>query len=117
MLGNILMENLKSKILIIAATRWCHKVLPFFSTLTYIREYLNRINLYRQRVWVCKVTGKTSLTYEEALVSEKRAGEKVQQFPKELMAPVLRIIQYSMYLLTTVMIKILLLSFFLLLSF
>lgn len=60
------------------------------------QEYLNRINLYRQRVWVCKVTGKTSLTYEEALVSEKRAGEKVQQFPKELMAPVLRIIQYSM---------------------
>ncbi|KAF5482276.1 hypothetical protein F2P56_002859 [Juglans regia] len=58
-------------------------------------EYLNRINLYRRRVWVCKVTGKTSLTYEEALVSEKRAAEKVQQFPKELMAPSLCIIQYS----------------------
>ncbi|XP_062148505.1 uncharacterized protein LOC133857305 isoform X2 [Alnus glutinosa] len=59
-------------------------------------EYLNRINLYRRRVWACKVTGKVSLTYEEALVSEKRAAEKVQQFPKELMAPALHVIQYSM---------------------
>ncbi|XP_058097720.1 uncharacterized protein LOC131242836 [Magnolia sinica] len=59
------------------------------------QEYVNRINLYRQRVWTCNVTGKTNLTYEEALVSERRAAEKVQQFPKELMAPVLRIVQFS----------------------
>ncbi|XP_030504397.2 uncharacterized protein LOC115719475 [Cannabis sativa] len=59
-------------------------------------EYLNKINLYRRRVWTCKVTGKTNLTYEEALVSEKRANEKVQQFPKEIVVPALRIIQYSM---------------------
>lgn len=58
-------------------------------------DYLNRINLYRQRVWTCKVTGKTNMTYEEAMVSEKHATEKVQQIPKELMAPALRIIQYS----------------------
>ncbi|KAI5335833.1 hypothetical protein L3X38_025967 [Prunus dulcis] len=59
-------------------------------------EYLNRINLYRQRVWMCKVSGKTNLTYEEALLSEERATEKVHQFPKELMEPALQIIQYSM---------------------
>lgn len=59
-------------------------------------EYLNRINLYRQRVWTCKVTGKTNLTYEEALVSEKRATEKIQQFPEELVAPVLHEVQFSM---------------------
>ncbi|KAJ6807274.1 DDT domain-containing protein [Iris pallida] len=59
------------------------------------QEYLNRLNFYRQRVWTCKVTGKTNLTYEEALVSEHHAMEKVQQFPEELVAPVLRIIQYS----------------------
>ncbi|KAF3444212.1 hypothetical protein FNV43_RR13902 [Rhamnella rubrinervis] len=59
-------------------------------------EYLNRINSYRQRVWMCRVTGKTNLTYEEALVSEKRATEKVQQFPTEVVVPALRIIQYSM---------------------
>ncbi|MFS7895317.1 putative transcription factor & chromatin remodeling DDT family [Helianthus anomalus] len=60
------------------------------------REYLQRINLYRQRVWTCKSTGKGNLTYEEALVSEKQAIEKVQQFPKELMEPVLRDVQFSM---------------------
>ncbi|KAI3887929.1 hypothetical protein MKX03_013164 [Papaver bracteatum] len=59
------------------------------------QEYLKRINLYRRRIWTCKVTGKANLTYEEALVSEQRAAEKVQQFPKELMAPVLHIIQFS----------------------
>ncbi|ONK57685.1 uncharacterized protein A4U43_C09F3020 [Asparagus officinalis] len=59
------------------------------------QEYLNRLNLYRQRVWTCKTTGKTNLTYEQALVSERRAAEKVQQFPKELMNPVLQMIQYS----------------------
>ncbi|KAL5188652.1 Bromodomain adjacent to zinc finger domain protein 1A [Glycine soja] len=59
-------------------------------------DYLKRLNLYRQRVWMCKVTGKTGLTYEEALVSEQLATEKVQQFPKELMTIALRIIQYSM---------------------
>ncbi|KAK9162101.1 hypothetical protein Syun_003003 [Stephania yunnanensis] len=59
------------------------------------KEYLNRINLYRHRVWTCKFTGKTNLTYEEALVSEQRATEKIQQFPEELVAPVLHMIQFS----------------------
>ncbi|GLT47249.1 hypothetical protein SLA2020_209570 [Shorea laevis] len=59
-------------------------------------EYLNRVNLYRQRVWTCKSTGKGNLTYEEALVSEQQAIEKVQELPNELLAPVLRTIQFSM---------------------
>ncbi|BAT73205.1 DDT domain-containing protein DDB_G0282237 [Vigna umbellata] len=58
-------------------------------------DYLKRLNQYRQRVWMCKVTGKTGLTYEEAIVSEQHATEKVQQFPKELMTTALGIIQYS----------------------
>ncbi|CAN8256840.1 unnamed protein product [Cochlearia groenlandica] len=57
--------------------------------------YLKRINLYRKRVWTCKSTGKTSLTYEEALESEKLASKKVQTLAKELVAPALRIIQFS----------------------
>ncbi|KAJ7001072.1 hypothetical protein NC653_011491 [Populus alba x Populus x berolinensis] len=57
--------------------------------------YLNRINLYRQRFWTCKVSGKGNLTYEEALVSEKHAAEKVPEIPKELMTPALRTIQFS----------------------
>eukprot|EP00258_Populus_trichocarpa_P039670 XP_024455689.1 DDT domain-containing protein DDB_G0282237 isoform X3 [Populus trichocarpa] len=58
--------------------------------------YLNRINLYRQRFWTCKVSGKGNLTYEEALVSEKHAAEKVPEIPKELMTPALRTIHFSM---------------------
>lgn len=72
-------------------------IILFYFSLIYYSEYLNRINLYRQRVWTCKVTGKTNLTFEEALVSEQKAIEKVQQFPQELVAPVLRHVQFSMY--------------------
>ncbi|KAJ0266073.1 Uncharacterized protein HA466_0001320 [Hirschfeldia incana] len=57
--------------------------------------YLKRINLYRQRAWTCKSTGKTCLTYEEALESEKLANKKVQTLPRELVSPALRIIQFS----------------------
>ncbi|WRX10434.1 WSTF/Acf1/Cbp146 - like 1, partial [Theobroma cacao] len=67
-----------------------------FVSLTWIREYLNRINFYRQRVWMCKYTGKSNMTYEEALVSEKHATRKVQELPNELVAPALCIIQFSM---------------------
>lgn len=59
------------------------------------QEYLNRLILYRQRLWTCKVTGKINLTYEEALVSEHNATERVQQFPGELVPHVLNMIQYS----------------------
>ncbi|XP_020573624.1 DDT domain-containing protein DDB_G0282237 isoform X2 [Phalaenopsis equestris] len=59
------------------------------------QEYLNRLNLYRRRLWTCKVTGKINLTYEEALVSEHNATERVQQFPGELVPHVLNMIQYS----------------------
>ncbi|MFQ6647609.1 hypothetical protein Gotur_021057 [Gossypium turneri] len=70
-----------------------------------IREYLNRINLYRQRVWMCKSTGKSNLTYEEAMVTEKNAIQKVQQLPNDLVAPALRIIQFSKNQSTTLLTK------------
>lgn len=59
-------------------------------------DYVKRINLYRQRIWTCKLTGKSNLTYAEALASEEAAGKEAQQFPKELMEPVLRDVQFSM---------------------
>ncbi|TVU29702.1 hypothetical protein EJB05_21281, partial [Eragrostis curvula] len=59
------------------------------------QEYLKRLNLYRQRVWTCKVSGKSNLTFEEALVSEHNAMEKAQKLPTELMAHILRMTQYS----------------------
>lgn len=59
-----------------------------------IREYLKRLKFYNQRVWTCKVSGTSNLTYEEALACEERAAEKAQQLPKELIAPVLQMIQH-----------------------
>jgi delta 1-pyrroline-5-carboxylate dehydrogenase len=59
------------------------------------QDYLSCMNLYRRRVWTCKVSGKSNLTYEEAVVSERKATEKVQQFPKEFMGPVLHLVQFS----------------------
>lgn len=59
-------------------------------------EYLRRLNFYRRKVWMCKFTGKSNLTYEEALVCELKASERVQQFPKEFIVPVLRDVQFSM---------------------
>ncbi|GJN21326.1 hypothetical protein PR202_gb08792 [Eleusine coracana subsp. coracana] len=65
---------------------------PFCMT---ILEYLKQVNLYRQRLWTCKVSGKSNLTFEEALVSEHNAMEKAQKLPAELMAYVLRMTQYN----------------------
>lgn len=59
------------------------------------QQYVKRLNLYRQRVWTCKVSGKSNLTFEEALVSEHQAMEKAQNLPTELMGHVLRMTQYS----------------------
>ncbi|KAF9608510.1 hypothetical protein IFM89_009876, partial [Coptis chinensis] len=75
--------------------RFTKEIFKDYQYPAFIREYLNRVNLYRQRLWTCKITGKTNLTYEEALVSEQLANEKVQQFPKELVAPVLQMVQFS----------------------
>ena len=41
------------------------------------------------------MSGKSNLTFEEALVSEHNAMEKAQNMPTELMAYVLRMTQYS----------------------
>ncbi|RAL45536.1 hypothetical protein DM860_016028 [Cuscuta australis] len=69
-------------------------------------DYLKRMNMYQQRVWSCKLSGKNCLTYEEALLSEKESGEELQLFPKELLAPVLRDLQFSMLSLSDLVNKI-----------
>lgn len=40
-------------------------------------------------VWQCAMTGKTNLTYGEALASEKAAYKSIKDFPVELRTPVL----------------------------
>jgi hypothetical protein len=41
------------------------------------------------------VSGKSNLTFEEALVSEHNVTEKAQKLPTELMVHILRMTQYS----------------------
>jgi hypothetical protein len=46
-------------------------------TLDARREYVARLEHYRQRLWRCKFTGATGLTYEEAVASEYRVSAVV----------------------------------------
>eukprot|EP00850_Spirogloea_muscicola_P017835 SM000157S02065 [mRNA] locus=s157:76582:79639:+ [translate_table: standard] len=53
------------------------------------------MHLYRQRRWVCRVTGKSGLTYEEALLSERAAAARTQAFPPAFVRPVLAHVHFS----------------------
>ena len=57
--------------------------------------YVGRVNLYRQRLWTCKATGRTGLTYEEALLSERKAQANFSVLPESVQAYVLSKTQYS----------------------
>ena len=45
-------------------------------------QFTRRVELYNSRVWSCRITGKSSLTYQEALASERDMTESLQGFPK-----------------------------------
>lgn len=40
-------------------------------------------------VWTCSMTGKSNLTYQEALESEENAKQSLKEFPIELRIPIL----------------------------
>lgn len=46
------------------------------------REYLERMTLYNQPVWTCRLTGHTTLTYQAALASESSARKSLELFPE-----------------------------------
>ncbi|GAM22698.1 hypothetical protein SAMD00019534_058730, partial [Acytostelium subglobosum LB1] len=58
-------------------------------------DYLDHMDKYRLRQWTCSITNKTNLTYEEALMSEKKAIDKVSKFSEVLLPHCLRMIQYK----------------------
>lgn len=59
-------------------------------------EYLKRMSLYRKPIWQCESTGKSNLTYKEALESEKVEKEKVQdKLPEQLQKRVLLHVQFQ----------------------
>eukprot|EP00127_Corallochytrium_limacisporum_P004592 Clim_evm6s169 gene=Clim_evmTU6s169 len=54
-------------------------------------DYLKRWDQYRQRQWTCATSGRTNLTYEEALESERVASEKIKaKFPEWAIKPSLQ---------------------------
>ncbi|XP_057200639.1 bromodomain adjacent to zinc finger domain protein 1A isoform X3 [Triplophysa rosa] len=54
-------------------------------------EFFERTILCNSLVWSCAVTGKPGLTYQEALDSERKARQNLQNFPAELMVPLLHL--------------------------
>eukprot|EP00164_Ancoracysta_twista_P007197 GFYU01010187.1.p1 GENE.GFYU01010187.1~~GFYU01010187.1.p1 ORF type:complete len:876 (-),score=358.18 GFYU01010187.1:132-2759(-) len=53
-------------------------------------EYLKKFFMYIEKQWTCKATGKTMLTFEQALQSERKAEEDAEKCPIELVEPLLR---------------------------
>ncbi|XP_034941274.1 bromodomain adjacent to zinc finger domain protein 1A isoform X2 [Chelonus insularis] len=52
-------------------------------------EYCERIILCNSTIWSCSITGKTNMTYEEAVACEENAKKILKEFPMELRTPIL----------------------------
>ncbi|KAL7301539.1 hypothetical protein TKK_0005971 [Trichogramma kaykai] len=52
-------------------------------------EFCERIILCNSMIWSCSITGKSGMTYEEALLCEENAKESLKEFPMELRIPIL----------------------------
>lgn len=79
--------DLKTEVFLIDATKeW------FF---TY-EEYLQRMDYYRRRKFVCEITGNSCLTFFEALESETKEIQEVEKnFPEALREHILRFLQFN----------------------
>ncbi|XP_070611739.1 bromodomain adjacent to zinc finger domain protein 1A isoform X2 [Erythrolamprus reginae] len=55
-------------------------------------EFFERTILCNSLVWSCAITGKSGLTYQEAIESEKKARQNIQNFPEPLIVPVLYLV-------------------------
>lgn len=47
-------------------------------------EFCERIILCNSTIWSCSITGKTNMTFEEALVCEENAKKSLKEFPMEV---------------------------------
>ncbi|CAG8960013.1 hypothetical protein HYFRA_00013201 [Hymenoscyphus fraxineus] len=58
--------------------------------------YLARMDFYKQRKFICPITGHSQLSFFEALKSELAGAEEVEQaFPEALKGPILRRVQFQ----------------------
>lgn len=62
------------------------------------RSYINKLTLYHQAIWECERTGKTNLTYEQALESERNEHERAEyHFSEVLRKSILNQVQFRKY--------------------
>ncbi|XP_060685033.1 bromodomain adjacent to zinc finger domain protein 1A isoform X1 [Hemiscyllium ocellatum] len=54
-------------------------------------DFFERTILCNSLVWSCAITGKPGLTYQEALESENKARQNLQNFPEQLVVPILHL--------------------------
>ena len=60
-----------------------------------LRDYVQRLTFYRQRIFQCELSGKINLTYFEAAKSERQQSAAVhRQFPEALKGPILKSVQF-----------------------
>ncbi|KAI4161091.1 MAG: hypothetical protein LQ342_005128 [Letrouitia transgressa] len=58
--------------------------------------YLQRMDFYRQKRFICEITGHSGLNFFDALQSEMDASDEVDDaFPDALKEPILRKVQFS----------------------
>ncbi|KAG9247244.1 hypothetical protein BJ878DRAFT_477537 [Calycina marina] len=58
--------------------------------------YLNRMDFYKQRRFICQITGHSGLNFFEALKSELAGAQEVEEaFPEALKGPILRRVQFQ----------------------
>ncbi|XP_060536681.1 bromodomain adjacent to zinc finger domain protein 1A isoform X2 [Cylas formicarius] len=53
------------------------------------QDFSERMFLCNSMVWTCSLTGKSHLTYQEAMESEEHAKQSLKEFPNELKLPIL----------------------------
>ncbi|KAK4456091.1 imitation switch two complex protein 1 [Podospora aff. communis PSN243] len=59
-------------------------------------QYLNRMDFYKQKRFICTISGHSGLTFFEALKSETEGAAEVEQaFPEALKGPILRRVQFQ----------------------
>ncbi|RKF63559.1 putative ddt domain-containing protein [Erysiphe neolycopersici] len=59
-------------------------------------SYLARMEFYKQRRFICQITGHSGLTFFEALISEQAGAQEVEEaFPEALKGPILRRVQFQ----------------------
>ncbi|KAE9367357.1 hypothetical protein N431DRAFT_383007 [Stipitochalara longipes BDJ] len=59
-------------------------------------QYLARMDFYKQRRFICQITGHSGLSFFEALKSELAGAQEVEEaFPEALKGPILRRVQFQ----------------------